>query len=222
MRGPKRKQEQQVDDSRDTDKRVPHAQETQPTGDDILRMRLAESTRKQYNTIIRRLYRWLANERPHHIVDGKISLPLDPDACKDFLTFESFHPKSQNGDRQATIKFAASINGCRSAITHLHREANVKIPDALADISTGFMSGFKLTVAAHKENGTMPIGEGKDPVSFHGYMFLAKMALDGESDTKSFRIVHPFLLLCWNLIAPSATVGSLRFDHITWEGMEGN
>ncbi|KAH9076305.1 hypothetical protein Ae201684P_012791 [Aphanomyces euteiches] len=82
-----------------------------------------------------------------------------------------------------------------------------------------YMSGYKRMIAELKEEGEMPLHEGKEPIAVDGYRYLAQKALDGERDKKGRRTVHLFLLLCWNLIARTATVGSLRYDHVTWEGV---
>ena len=53
-------------------------------------------------------------------------------------------------------------------------------------------------------------------MSFKGYKFLAKKALDQQVDFKVSISCHLFLILCWNLIARCISIGSLMYNHISW------
>ncbi|KAH9112692.1 hypothetical protein AeMF1_013012 [Aphanomyces euteiches] len=187
-------------------------------GDDVIKMRLSNRTRYQYSNIQQRLLHWLELKHPSHVVDGKIKLPLSPRICKMFLAHESIKVTASDGKTGSKYKSKAAINGCRSAIVNLHKESKVKIPDDLNSVLSDYMSGYKRMIAELKEEGEMPLHEGKEPIAVDGYRYLAQKALDGERDKKGRRTVHLFLLLCWNLIARTATVGSLRYGHVTWEG----
>jgi hypothetical protein len=74
--------------------------------------------------------------------------------------------------------------------------------------------------AGLKQDGEMSIVEGKMPMSFRGYKyFAAKATIDkGVDDDEKLSIFsHFFLLLRWNLIARCVSVGSLMYNHISWE-----
>ena len=51
-----------------------------------------------------------------------------------------------------------------------------------------------------------------------GFVFLAKKALDHETDFNLYISVHLFLVLCWNLMARAVSTAAIMFDHISWEG----
>ncbi len=63
----------------------------------------------------------------------------------------------------------------------------------------------------------MQTSEGKQPLTFSGYRFLAAKAIRQTTDIGLSMMSHLFLILCWNLIARCCTVASIMFDHIGWE-----
>ena len=64
----------------------------------------------------------------------------------------------------------------------------------------------------------MSLVEGKQPVTFDGYRFLALNAIQARKDFSSSIFAQLFLLTCWNLMARSVFVGSIMFAHISWVG----
>ena len=80
-----------------------------------------------------------------------------------------------------------------------------------------FFVGCVRRVAQLKQDGIMPIIEGKQAMSLKGYKFLALKA-GGQSTDYSLAIFsHLYLVLCWNLIARCVSVGGLMYNHISWE-----
>jgi hypothetical protein len=67
-----------------------------------------------------------------------------------------------------------------------------------------------------KQDGVMSIIEGKQPMSFKGYMFLANKAFEQQNDHNISTSFHLFLILCWNLIAMCVSVEFLMYNHIYW------
>ncbi|KAF0704051.1 hypothetical protein AaE_015130 [Aphanomyces astaci] len=100
----------------------------------------------------------------------------------------------------------------------MHKESNVRVSDELETLLADFACGYKRKVAQLKDSGDMAIGEGKRQMTFDGYCFLVAKALGSEAKHNLSTMVHPFLLLCWNLIARSASVAAIRYDHLAWEG----
>ena len=64
----------------------------------------------------------------------------------------------------------------------------------------------------------MSVLEGKQPITFDGYIFLAQCAIESKNDFGSNNFAHIFLLLCWNLMARSISVGKIMYNHISWSG----
>jgi hypothetical protein len=72
-------------------------------------------------------------------------------------------------------------------------------------------------IAKLKQDGVMSIVEGKQPMSFKGYKLLATKALEQCKDRNLAIFSHLYLLSCWNLIARCVSVGSLMYNHVSWE-----
>ena len=64
----------------------------------------------------------------------------------------------------------------------------------------------------------MSILEGKQPITFDGYLFLARTAMETKADFGSNTFSHLFLLLSWNLMARSVSVSKIMHNHMTWSG----
>ncbi len=84
-------------------------------------------------------------------------------------------------------------------------------------ILKGFTKGYTKMVAELKQIGDMPLFEGKRPISFAGYQYMTIQALKQERDFTSATFAHAFLILCWNLMARSVSVGQLMFSHLSWD-----
>ena len=80
-----------------------------------------------------------------------------------------------------------------------------------------FSGGYKRHVAEKKLNGEMKMKEGMSPITFVGYVFVARQGLQQQKDYNQGTFAHLFLLLCWNLMARSVSVGSIMLQHIMWE-----
>ncbi|KAH9125297.1 hypothetical protein AeMF1_004059 [Aphanomyces euteiches] len=193
---------------------------TQPseTGSQILRMKYGDKTRYQYEKAIERLASWLSKERPSAVHGGKILLPLDADVCIKFLDVECRKTPTTTDSDRTIFKSYSSVNACKSAIKYLHREAGVDVPEKLNRLLADYACGYKRKVAQLKDSGEMSVNEGKRPITTQGFLYLAHMAMTYEKDRSLSTIVHPFLIFCWNLMARSVSVGSIRYDHLCWEG----
>ena len=81
-----------------------------------------------------------------------------------------------------------------------------------------FLGGYKRKIGQLKLSGVMSLVEGKQPVTFDGYRFLALNAIQARKDFSSSIFAQLFLLTCWNLMARSIFVGSIMFAHMLWVG----
>lgn len=94
----------------------------------------------------------------------------------------------------------------------LYKQEGICVPPGLATELKSFMSRYERIVAGLKQNGEMPTEEGKKTFCIESYKHLALHAMkknDGFSP-------HIFLLLCWNCMGRSVSIGQLMFNHITW------
>ena len=72
-------------------------------------------------------------------------------------------------------------------------------------------------MADKKLSGEMKIQEGKSPITFQAYNFVAKEAMKTEGDHGLGCFAHLLLILCWTLMARSVSVGTILLDHLSWE-----
>ena len=88
------------------------------------------------------------------------------------------------------------VQGYRSAIIDLYKKCGMTIDNIAKSQLTDFVSGYGKKVAQLKEDGELPIMEGKSPMSTVGYQFLAETALTYDEDFGLTTFSHTFLLLC--------------------------
>jgi hypothetical protein len=94
---------------------------------------------------------------------------------------------------------------------------SVNVAEDIKKMSKQFFEGYVRMIAKLKQDGVMSIVEGKQPMSFKGYKLLAVKALEQCRDHNLAIFSHLYLLLCWNLIARCVSVGSLMYNHVSWE-----
>ena len=108
-------------------------------------------------------------------------------------------------------------NGYRSAIIYLYRQHQTSMSEDCRQIIKEFFEGYERKIATLKQMGEMNLIEGKQPLSFAEYRYLAELTLSKTQDIQANSFAHCFLTLCWNLIARCSSVSSLMFQHISWE-----
>ena len=94
------------------------------------------------------------------------------------------------------------------------QERGLKLDDALELAFNQFSCGYKRLVAEKKLVGEMKMQEGKSPITFQAYNFVAKEAVIATSDYDLACFSHLFLILCWTLMARSVSVGTVMLDRI--------
>ncbi|KAF0767433.1 hypothetical protein AaE_002852 [Aphanomyces astaci] len=188
-------------------------------GDHIMQLRVVERTRSQYSTMLAHFQRWLIHNNPDLVKNNSICLPIPPGVCQAYLTFVSTKRDAQGNELVPQLHNSYStINGYKSAIKFLNSERKCDASVELELTLKQFAKGYKRHVAQLKEDGEIPMREGKCPMPKEGYMFLAMVAASNGTNCAHYAYVHCFLLFAWNLIARAASVSSIRFDHISWEG----
>jgi hypothetical protein len=81
--------------------------------------------------------------------------------------------------------------------------------------------GYKKIIADKKRRGIMNVTEGKRPLSFPGYHFLANMFMTLTPSGKKYPFKEAifswcFLLLSWNLIARCSNIRDINLAHLDW------
>ena len=115
------------------------------------------------------------------------------------------------------FKAVSTIGGYRSALVALYKSHRISDQFPKDEVSE-FCSGYKRTIAKEKEDGRLPQREGKRACSMDTYKQLLRCSIEHGYETAAYMTNTLFLLLCWNLMSRSISVGRLCYDHITWVG----
>jgi hypothetical protein len=192
---------------------------------EILDKRLSKGTRYQYNSKISALESWIRRHAKPDVRScfdesaQKIILPLPDFVLQKFLgnVSRKKDPRNHKLLRPPQYHSYSYVNGYRSAIKELYKNENIPISLSGSVVLKDFTKGYTKMVAELKQSGDMPLFEGKRPITFNGYQYMAMRALKQERDFTLATFSHTFLLLCWNLMARSVSVGQLMFSHVSWE-----
>jgi hypothetical protein len=176
----------------------------------IVEKRTVEGTKRGYKQKISQLTSWVRQNHPTHINNHKIVIPLPADIMNEFFGFICINERNE-------FKHFSTVSGYRSAIADYYKENGGKVmKDRFSDEISSFIKGYKRQVAELKQNGEMSITEGKIPLPFSGYQFLATRAVFAISDFQLNMFAWLFMLLSWNLMARSISVATIMYNHIAW------
>ena len=97
--------------------------------------------------------------------------------------------KKPSGDYIAPVVYQTFqyVSGHKSALKDFFSNNNVKIPNDAEKMMEQFFKGNNRKIAQMKQDGVMSIIEGKQPMSFKGYKFLAWINGIWDLDTKADR-----------------------------------
>ena len=108
------------------------------------------------------------------------------------------------------------VSGYKSVIKDSYSNSDCDFKPDIDKMLKNIFGGYQRKIANLKQDGVMPIIEGKQHLSSKGCKFLASRANSQESDYNLSVFSHFFLLLYWNLIARCVSVGSLMYNHNSW------
>lgn len=203
-------------------------------GNAILSQRLEGSTKLQYKRKIIHFETWVTHLFPELInedletEEGDMGVDYErvtPDILQQFLSHIS---KKRNFKAETPeqpyvyltplkLQSVQHVNGYRSALVDKFRSLGVQLDFEHQTMFKGMITGYQRIIQKKKQNGEIDMHEGKYPLSFSGYRFLAKKAIAQTTDFPLAIFAHIFLLLCWNLLARCVSVSSIMFQHISWE-----
>lgn len=106
------------------------------------------------------------------------------------------------------------VSGYNSAIKWMYKKNRKTLTPTIIASIKDFLDGYQRKVAHLKHTGEMELQEGRQPLSFTGYMFLCNKALTSGNDLGIFS--WTFICLAWNLIARCISIAGLMYDHIHW------
>lgn len=182
---------------------------------------------------------FLEREDPSLVEDDEIKLPIDPALAVSFFgeihKFPRVEEREENDDpleNEEKVKAVSTVESYRSAIVWFYKKKNQRLEEELDVAISNFLDGYKRLVADLKQKGIMSIEEGKQPLSFSGYSFVARKLLRlpssrGESYVcmlygKMFKTIYvgsfawTFLVLTWNLMARSNSTSLIKLKHVCW------
>ena len=164
-------------------------------GEQIMRRRIRESTHKMYASKVQVLKLWLIEKYPHFIYNDEIVLPIPTSILIEFMGYISYKVDKRTNlpHNPPILKSHSHVQGFRSAIIDLYKSKELVINDIAKSQLTDFVSGFAKRVAQAKEDGELPMVEGKSPMSTAGYHFLANKAVTQDEDFSLSTFAHVFL-----------------------------
>lgn len=179
----------------------------------------AENTKKNYGSKANFLYGWLRDHHPDFIDSDEkmIILPLNEEVVEEFFG-DCIQKRDSNGVLKDPIEYYSfsQVSAFRSCIVELYEREKMKIEDSTKFAMDNFLDNYVKEIAELKHRGEMSLTEGKKPMSFRCFEFLAEAAVSYEVFSVGI-FAWLFLLLCWNLMARSVSVGTLMYVHVTWD-----
>ena len=214
--------------------KFPMARQGGPSGDitfdETMKMDRVDGTKAGYARNIKHLVQFLRRRRPDLVGENNdLDLPNVPvEELKAFLDHVKIKRKNVRHDGifsdpvdKINDKFVLNstehVSGYRSALKWFYEEKNVDFPAHLNKQISRFTVGFKRVKNQRKQDGEEEADEGKAPMQFNAYEWLAKTALSSTTDFMTSVFSWVYLLLAWNLIARGKNVGKVMFEHIGWE-----
>jgi len=137
----------------------------------------------------------------------------DDDAADEYVISNN-NNANNNTTAERSTKTSSTVCGFISALKYYYEVHNQLIAPELQVVFTRYSKGYRRLTAKMKQGGQMKRQEGKLPVSFDIYAFLAKKL--AAMDCNTFAV--PYLLLCWNLCNRSVSTAYITLDHMWWEG----
>jgi hypothetical protein len=185
------------------------------------------STKKQYSNKVKHVCTWFKDHHPELCIPpdhNELELNLiattreGADALKEFYAHIS-KKRNKDGTYKDPVVHQSfeHVSGYKSAIKNHFKSRRVVFNDDSVLLQSDFFGGYKRLIADEKQDGTRKIREGKVPLSFTVYRYLAKLAMMYNRDFYCAIFAHVFLLFCWNLVARCVSVASLMYIHISWK-----
>ena len=141
---------------------------------------------------------------------GQLSFPDNPPTI-DFV--RSYYGKFSTGKKTGAGVCSTSTTGMASSVLKYFFEENGKrMPDDISTFIKRFKAGNKRKIADLREEGVLPLDEGKPAFEYTNFVQICYQALVNAGDT---RFIFCFILLAFNLISRSKQLSNLRYSFIS-------
>jgi hypothetical protein len=195
----------------------------------MIQSRICPNTNSIYTGKIKTITKFFIRKQ-YLLGSQKLPIPLPTDQILEF-----FGSLLSESTRTAAFQ---TIRGYKSALVWYYTGNGAEIPSEQNIALESFLQGYKRKIATMKDEGQMAVFEGKHHLTFKGYNLLAKKFFhltpqSSNNNTSNNNNINRnnkshnswnqmlfswcFLLLQWNLIARSASVASIKLEHISWQ-----
>ena len=175
--------------------------------DALIDGRVVASTKKNYNGRLKLIRHFYVTELHH----DDLTLPVQLSHIQQFF---GWLIEVRGKDKPPAF---STVRSYKSALVWYYKEAKLIIEPHIDQGLETLLKGYRRRVADLKLAGKMTIFEGKQHLTYDGYRLIAHTLFKTEP-FNTMLFAWPFIVLQWNLIARSATVGGLMMEHIGWEG----
>ncbi len=172
---------------------------------EISGQRIADSTRKNYASKMKTWKKWLEEHRPQYVANSEVVLPLDEQTMLGFFGYISYKDVAKT-----KLRAASTIYSYYSALKFQYSERKIAWNGTIE--LQNFLDGYQNKVAQARETGILPTFEGKQPLSMKAYSLIASYALRSNE----CHYAHLYLVLCWNLMGRTSSIGALHYSNIGW------
>jgi hypothetical protein len=168
----------------------------------VKKARVASSTLRQYTSCYYRIIEWFCEFYPE-IVDNEGELILNQMSIRMFQEFLIYEAEDVGISR---------LKLYRSSLFHLYIEREQLVPEELKKQLTAFYQGLGRIQASQKVKGTRKLKEGKSPLPFKLYQWIAaKLFESGET------FAHLYLIISWNLMCRTVNTEQILLEHLEWD-----
>ena len=175
--------------------------------DALINARVVASTRNNYKGRLKQIRDFYIT----HLHHADLVLPVYP---KEIQSFFGWLTETKHKDKPAAF---STVRSYKSALVWLYKEQKLLIDPLVDQGLETLLKGYRRKVADLKLEGKMSIFEGRYHLTYDGYCLIAN-ALFKSEPFSTMLFGWPFIVLQWNLLARSATVGNMMMEHVGWEG----
>jgi len=183
----------------------------------IVQAMWSPGTKKNYNSKIKCLLKYLFAKHPEKVDGTSIILPLTVQVVTEFFGSDD---TIKNGVDK-TYKAFSTVDGYKSAIVYIYSNAKQKPPEDEAYFMKKYMVGYRNSVPVWKQLGvySKKATGGRNPFNHRAFIALMSYAYRGveckTADDQLFAIT--FTCLLWCTLARSISIAALSYYNMRWE-----